>query len=353
MKQKILLIEDNREIRENTAEILVLSNYDVITADNGKVGIEKALSELPDLIICDIMMPVLDGYGVLHLLNKNDSLNGIPFIFLTANNERKEFRRGMEMGADDFITKPFTEIELLSAIESRLKKAEVLHYNGRSMKAGDNGMIANFGGDTALEKLIDESDENFYRRKQVLYSIGNYPHRLYYIKSGKIKTYISNENGKVLTTSVYGTGDFFGYTALLEEMPYKETAETIDDSNIISIPAEEFKKLLNENMDATRKFVRMLSKNVVQKEAQLLNIAYNSLRKRVAVALTTLTKKFQEMNHADFTISFSREDLANIAGTATESLIRTLSDFKQEKLIEIDGGKIIVLEAKKLENMIN
>jgi len=85
------LIEDNTEVRENTAEILELANYQVITAENGKKGVEKALEEKPDLIICDIMMPVLDGYGVLHLINKNEELKHLPFIFLTAKAERGDF----------------------------------------------------------------------------------------------------------------------------------------------------------------------------------------------------------------------------------------------------------------------
>jgi DNA-binding response OmpR family regulator len=117
---KILLVEDNNEIRENTAEILELAGYHVATAANGKEGFEMAVKETPDLIVCDIMMPVLDGYGLLHLINKNETLKTIPFIFLTAKTERSDFRKGMEMGADDYLTKPFTDIELLNAVESRL-----------------------------------------------------------------------------------------------------------------------------------------------------------------------------------------------------------------------------------------
>ena len=120
--KKILLIEDNDEIRENTAEILELSNYKVITAENGKRGVELAMGNKPDLIVCDIMMPVLDGYGVLMTLQKNTDTQNIPFIFLTAKAERNDFRKGMELGADDYITKPFEGSELLNAIESRLKK---------------------------------------------------------------------------------------------------------------------------------------------------------------------------------------------------------------------------------------
>ena len=91
--KKILLIEDNQNIRENTAEILELANDKVFTAENGKIGVEAALEHKPDLIICDIMMPVLDGYGVLHLLHKNPSVENTPFIFLTAKTERSEMRK--------------------------------------------------------------------------------------------------------------------------------------------------------------------------------------------------------------------------------------------------------------------
>jgi len=122
--KKILVIEDNNEVRENIAEILELSTYRVVTAEDGKKGVELALREVPDLIVCDIMMPVLDGYGVLHLLSKHVETYGIPFIFLTAKSERTDLRKGMEMGADDYLTKPFDGIELLNAIEIRLKKAE-------------------------------------------------------------------------------------------------------------------------------------------------------------------------------------------------------------------------------------
>src|SRR5690349_13658301 len=129
--KKILLIEDNNEVRENTQEILTLANYEVITAPNGKVGVELAQREKPDLIICDIMMPELDGYGVLHILGKNPETATIPFIFLTAKTEKNDFRKGMSLGADDYLTKPFDDTELLNAIETRLRKSDLLKkYEG-------------------------------------------------------------------------------------------------------------------------------------------------------------------------------------------------------------------------------
>ena len=349
----LVLIEDNDEIRENTAEILELAGYKVRTAPNGKIGVEMALQEKPDLIVCDIMMPVLDGYGVLHLINKNPELSGIPFIFLTAKTERSDFRKGMEMGADDYITKPFTDIELLNAIEWRLKKSELLKKEYESSARGMQQMLHEFSGKNALQDLTADRNTNHYKKKQIIYTEGNHPNRLYFIQKGKVKTFKSNDDGKELTVGLFNEGDFLGYTALLEESVYKESAEAMDDTEVAIIPREEFDELMRNNREVTQKFIKMLARNITEKEEQLLGLAYNSLRKRVADALITLQNKYRTGADEHFSIHISREDLANIAGTATESLIRTLSDFKSEKLVDIKEGNIIILNEKKLAALLN
>lgn len=349
---KILLVEDHDEIRENTREILELANYRIVTAANGKEGYSMALQEIPDLIVCDIMMPVLDGYGLLHLIAKNENLKGIPFIFLTAKTERVDFRKGMEMGADDYITKPFTDIELLNAIESRLQKIKIQKETAGKTKEL-NDFFDEIKNEDALEKLTDSKVINQYKKKQRVYAEGNHPHSLYYLNSGKIRTYKINELGKELTISLYNAGDFFGYNALIEDSAYKETAETLEECEVSIIGREDFEILINNNKKVARKFIRLLAHNVSEKEEQLINLAYNSLRKRVADALITLSKKYKNEGNPDFTIHISREDLAHIAGTTTESLIRTLSDFKNEKLIEAEAGYVKVLNEKKLLKMLN
>ena len=349
---KILLVEDNDEIRENTAEILEMANYQIATARNGKEGYELALKEEPDLIICDIMMPVLDGYGLLHLINKNNLLKSIPFIFLTAKTERGDFRKGMEMGADDYITKPFTDIELLNAIESRIQKARIQSERATSIQ-NLNDFFDEIKNEDALEKLTDSKIMNRYKKKQRVYAEGNHPHSLYYLSTGKIRTYKINELGKELTISLYNAGDFFGYNALLENSVYKETAETLEESEINIIGREDFEILINNNKKVAQKFIKLLAHNVSEKEEQLLNLAYNSLRKRVADSILSLSKKYKKEEAADFTIHISREDLAHIAGTTTESLIRTLSDFRNEKLIEAEAGYVKILNEKKLLDMLN
>src|SRR5687768_15662480 len=154
----ILIIEDNSDVRENTAEILELANYRVLQAENGKVGVEIAQKMKPDLIICDIMMPVLDGYGVIHLLNKNAETASIPFIFLTAKSERMDFRKGMEMGADDYISKPFDDLELLRAIEIRLKKMEIISAQYEAGEKGANELMKDLNGSGVILLNPDQYD---------------------------------------------------------------------------------------------------------------------------------------------------------------------------------------------------
>ena len=120
--KKILVIEDEEFVRENIVELLEAEGFEVYNAENGYRGLDVAKSKLPDLILCDVMMPGLDGLGVLAALRKDAILASIPFIFLTAKAAKSDFRQGMELGADDYITKPFTRNELLGAIATRLKK---------------------------------------------------------------------------------------------------------------------------------------------------------------------------------------------------------------------------------------
>ena len=316
MNKKILLIEDNDAMRENTCEILQLASYTVITARNGKEGVELANKEHPDIIICDIMMPVLDGYGVLHLLSKNDNTSGIPFIYLSAKAERSDLRKGMEMGADDYLTKPFDDIELLNAVESRLKKAEILRKEYSRNEEGLSDFIKEARNFDALKEISETKEPKSYRKKEVLYDEGSYPKGVYFITKGRIKTYKLNEQTKELITGLYNVGDFFGYLSLLEEVRNVDSAMALEDCEVCIIPKEDFQALIYKNQEVS-------------------NSTYN------------------KENNKEFAISISREDLANLAGTATESTIRTLSDFKEERLIEVQISKIFLIDIEGLKNMHN
>jgi DNA-binding NarL/FixJ family response regulator len=122
--KKILVIEDEPEMRRNLLTILKLEKYLSIGAENGRLGLEAARREQPDLILCDVMMPELDGHGVLTALRKDAATRSIPFIFLTAKGEKEDLRSGMNCGADDYLTKPVPRAELLAAITARLRRAD-------------------------------------------------------------------------------------------------------------------------------------------------------------------------------------------------------------------------------------
>lgn len=344
----ILVIEDNAAIRENTAEILELAGYQVVTAENGKLGVEQALASHPDLIICDIMMPVLDGYGVLHIVNKNPELNGIPFIFLTAKSERVDFRKGMELGADDYLTKPFDDTELLNAVEGRLNRFSKLQTEEYDLQREGLTQFLNDARTTGgLQSLSADRKTHHVAKKQFIYTEGDEPTRLYFLKTGRVKTTRTNNDGKELVTGLYGAGEFFGDLALLEETNYTDSAVTLDESELVYIPKHDFQQLLTAQPEVGRQFVRLLAGRVTEKEDQLLGMAYSSLRRRVADALLRLQEPLPTGEPAP-PIQLSRDDLAAVIGTATESLIRTLSEFKQDGLIEVSGGGIRVLQPDKL-----
>ncbi len=352
MNYNILLIEDNAEMAENISGILQLAHYDVTCASNGKEGVDLAQKIQPDLILCDIMMPDLDGYGVLHILHNDPDTSAIPFIFLTAKADKNDFRVGMNLGADDYITKPFDGIDLLKVVEMRLKKNEFLKTNfGNNAK--DISAFFNKAKELKeFQKLSENRAVRTFRKKEMIFMEGQTPNDLYHIEKGSVKTYKVNYDGKELITGIYGEGDFLGYVPLLEEKPYNENAEAMEDVRISIIPREDFLTLIYSSKDVTKKFIQIISKNYKEMEDRLLDIAYQSVRQRVANELLKLDSKYAQPSK-NSVISITRRDISNIVGTATESLNRTLADFKDEGLIEISDDGLKIVNKQKLERILH
>lgn len=350
MKAKLLLIEDNVEVLENTAEILELADYEVFTAQNGKIGVKTAIDVQPDLIICDIMMPELDGYGVLHLLSKRADTAQIPFIFLTAKSEGTDFRKGMGMGADDYLTKPFEELDLLNSIESRLAKRSLF-----SPEATKNDTLDDFltkaSQFVSLDELLEHQKKRTFKKKHIIYYDHDQPAHLYYINRGKIKTFLINQDGKEYITGLFNEGDYFGYIPLIGDAPYEDNAEALEEVELTLIPKNDFKTLLFNNKTISNRFIKLLANNISNKEEQLLELAYDTVRKRVARSLLVLDEKFNANTPQKSAISISRDDLANMVGTATESVIRMLSEFKEDNYITITGSKITIKNKTALEKL--
>jgi len=349
--KKILLIEDNPEMRENTAEILELASYEVMTAENGKEGVRKAHDFQPDLIICDIMMPEMDGYGVLRILSKDPHTGGIPFIFLTAKAERTDMRKGMSMGADDYLTKPFEDVDLLDAVETRLRKSQLVNRQFENNEEGLTQFINEARSQEALEKLSANREVRFYQAKDFIYKENSFPLNLLFIKRGKVKTFKTNEDAKEFITGLYREGEFLGYLALLQDTAYPESAMALEDTEIVLIPKDDFFTLMYNNRTVAHKFIQMISNNLLEKEEQLLHLAYDTVRKRVADALVLLEEKYHQNEGKNFSMAISRENLANIVGTSKECVIRVLSEFKDDGIVSTNMSTIHIKDLDKLKQV--
>lgn len=346
---KIVVIEDNHEMRENIVEMLELADYQVIPAANGKEGVEVVKRELPDLIICDIMMPELDGYGVLYYLSKIPSTRAIPFIFLSAKADRQDFRKGMNLGADDYITKPFEEIELLEAIESRLEKRKRFSaiMNATDKWEGFQNAVLDL---TGFEVLKENAPIKSFGKREIIYREGDTPKFLYYVKSGHIRNYKVTKDDKELVTGIYSAGDFFGYIDLLSPGTYNEFAISIEGAQLALISKEDFEQLILSNKDVSLNFIKLLAGDIVDRENELVSLAYNTVRKRVANALAKLYVKYQEGLAEKVEVVVTRDELASMVGTATESVIRILSEFKKDNYIKSKGSLITILDYPSLKD---
>lgn len=350
MLKKILLIEDDAVLRDNTAELLELLGYQVNVASNGRIGVEKAKNDSPDIIVCDIMMPEVDGYGVLEAMVSEDTTKHIPFIFLSAKTEHKEVRRGMDLGADDYLTKPFDEEELLSAIESRLAKSKILAMREMNVVADATVVDETPRNLNQLKNFFcDEGVENKYKKGETIYRTGDRSNNLFLILKGVVKTHTMDDSAKELITGLFKADDFLGFTSFDDNIPYTESATAMENTEIVALSKTYVSDILKNSQDVSLELMNLLANNLLEVKEQLVQMAYSSVRKKTARTILQFVELMDTKK--DSPIRISRSDLATTAGIATESLIRTLSDFKKNGLIEIEGRDIRVLDTEGLNAM--
>jgi CRP-like cAMP-binding protein len=348
----VLLIEDDIVLRENTAELLELENYKVIKASNGKTGVTIAKKELPDIIVCDIMMPELDGYGALEILSKNKKTKYIPFIFLSAKTEHSDVRKGMNLGADDYIPKPFTEDDLINAIESRLAKTSILKELKNNQKKQlietDNGEIKTLND---LKNYFDDYGEEFtFNTEEVIYHEGDHSNYIYLISQGTVKCYRIDEQGKELVTGLYKEDDLFGYTSFTHNVPHEETATAIENTKLFGISIIDFNTIISKNHKVVLELIQLLTDDLSIAKEQLLRMAYGTVNQKTAATILKFSEKINRK--PDDPIKISRNDLASVAGIAPETLIRALTEFKKQGIIKAEGRNIKVIDIQKLKSII-
>lgn len=348
--KKVLVIEDNFEMRDNITEILKLAEYEIITAVNGKIGVEMALKQVPDIILCDIMMDEIDGYGVLYMLNKHTETSTIPFIFITAKTQKQDIRKAMELGADDYLVKPFDDLELLNAIETRLKKKSLQKdFYSRSIQKL-NRLATYEKGLPELKTIVDDRKLRVIRKKQMIYYEGDKVTGIYLIHKGKVKTTKIANDGRELTTGIYDDDHFVGTNVLFSSGVHSDNAITLEETSLSFFPMQEIEKLISQYPKIAGEFIKILSNEVCEKEDKLLQMAYSSVRKRIAESLVHYHK--QHCLNGD-SIGLTRYELANLSGTAPETVSRTLTEFENEGLIKKKRNDLVLINIQKLSNLKN
>lgn len=348
----VLLIEDDTVLRENSAELLELSGYNLITASNGKTGVALAKKHQPNIIICDIMMPELDGYSALKILSKSKLTKYIPFVFLSAKTERSDVRKGMNLGADDYITKPFSEDDLISAIESRLAKVSILEERNQSQESTpiipveDEIKTLN-----DLKIFFDDYGTEFaFKTEDVIYHEGDHSNYIYLISVGAVKCYRIDEQGKELVTALYKEDDLFGYTSFTHNTPHQETSTAIADTKLLGVSIIEFNEILSKNHKVLFELIDLLTDDLSVVKEQLLHMAYGTVNKKTAATILKFAEKINRKPSDP--IKISRNDLASVAGIATETFIRALTEFKNQGIIKAEGRNIKVVDMEKLKSII-
>lgn len=205
-----------------------------------------------------------------------------------------------------------------------------------------------------LTELNINKNYNFIKKGQVIFSEGNRPLGLYCIYSGKVKISKSGEEGRDHIVRFAKNGDIIGYRAILSGENYTASAIALDDSEICFIPKDIFLGLVQSGSDLSIKIMKLLSKDLKTAESKMTELAQKPVRERIAEILLMLKEFYGfEKDNATLNVILSREDLANIVGTATETLIRLLSDYRQQKIIDLQGKKIKILNLSKLTNIAN
>ncbi len=334
--QRLLLLEHNSAYQATISEVLIAAGYQVTVAHEGWAGLALARQQPPDLILCAASLSGLDGYALLHLCRQTPTLRAVPFIILGQEAAWPALRRAMERGADDYLPQSCEASSLLLSVAARLLRAgSEPNDAAASTPPQETGFT--------LAALAASYPPRLMARRQTVYAEGDKPRYLYYVHAGRVKTTKTTSFGKELITSIYYTQDFFGFKDLLEQGMHLEAALAIEDTVLHCIPAADFWQHLR-CPNISLEVMRQLAGRKRVREAMLLDMAYHSLRRRLANALLLLHEQAEAHGHVPPYIQLTREDLAALVGITPESVSRTLSEFRHDHLLEVTPQGIRLLQ---------
>lgn len=341
---KILIIEDHLEVRDNLQELLELCNYEVLAAPNGESGIQQAISYQPDLILCDIMMPGIDGYEVLATLAQHPETAAIPFIFLTARADKADIRRGMLLGADDYLTKPFEEQELLRAIQIRLHKSHLLKQPFQRSHEGLHSFLfqARQEGGLPLDSSVEPGILK-YEPGQFIFRENEPARHLHFLASGKVRLYRPQPEPPAVFTD-YEKGNFFGYKALISGEKYLHHAQVLEPTEVSLLSKDDFFLLLLYNRTFSIRFIQLLANQVKEQEKQLLSMVQQVSNRKVAGAILELCPPRAAGGQAEIPVT----DIQTRSRIANLTLTIALRHLDREEAISLRQDCIQLLDTGKL-----
>ena len=349
MKRKILVIESNQEIALFISDILKEANYTVYIASTGKKGIILTKKYMPNLIICDVELSKLEGFEVLQIISTRIEFKAIPFILITENYAIEEIRKGIFLGASDFLSKPIQKDELLKIVNDRLKRAEAFDKKDNSVILLKKTKPFNFFENNKLTTLLINRPILTYLKGDLIYFSQNKINNFYVIKEGFVKTYVTNTSGKEFISNFYGDNNFFGHSTLFNKNSDLESAKALTKTQLYIISKNELINMLVNNHTVIYGYIEFLTAEINKYEQKLSLVSYGSVREKTAQTLIYLQTNFPNLFNSH--IKLKRKDLANFAGIAKETLIRTLHDFNTEKLIKISKTGIKILNINKLSSV--
>lgn len=348
----VLIIDSDKTFCSRVVNVLKLAGYGVLNAYSGKEGVSIGLEHDPDIILCDNQLHDFDGYAILQLLKRNEKTRAIPFVFTSAKNGIVDLRRAMDLGADDYLIKPFSDSQLLKTLDTRLKKHQFYkdHFgniNNKQINHNHNGSVSATNG-SIFDSLLEERKVRSFKKGHAIFFEGDPCTLIWILLSGTIKTTKMAEDGRELITGIFHQNDFLGINSLFADDSYFETAIAVTDCKLTNISRTHFEALIFQHTEIAKRTIGSLSVQIRQQEEQLMQIAYQSVRKRISEAILRLSK-LQESAH----IQITRIDLAALSGTAPETVSRILTDFKNEGLIEKNGNDLTILGINKLKRLKN
>ena len=348
MTATILVIDDVQDVRENVAELLELSGHHVLQAEDGYAGIRMAKQHGPDLIVCDIMMPGIDGYGVAEILARHRSTQHIPLIYLTAKAESIDFKKGLQKGAVDYITKPFEGHELVESVALRLKQISA----SKPRDASDTGWknwVEYLYTDAPVDLVGTPYDRLELPSEKVLFAQKEQANHVYFIRSGAIRWEYMDALGRSFCFNLSRGGDFVGWTFDFQEGSHAYTAIAVTPCELVRIPMVQVQELLlsQPGMALTWGEIEL------EQQAKLMTTTAGLLFGTARQNLARVLLSFAEWDGNHWVLDLPREILAKSTGLAYETVIRLISQFKADGLLVTKGRRISLLDRNgilKLQN---